>query len=106
MSAGLAFALQQVVMPLAGYFVVLRGSTFTVRDRISMGGVRGDVLRLGSILARSGDVRRHPRSRPREEVRRHGGALDGSHGGALPDGILCSAPPRQVNPDIGSVSPD
>ena len=48
-SAGLAFALQQVVISIAGYFVILRGSTFTVGDRISMGGVRGDVLRLGFI---------------------------------------------------------
>nr|WP_276082312.1 mechanosensitive ion channel domain-containing protein [Methylobacterium sp. GC_Met_2] len=49
LSAGLAFALQQVVTSLAGYFVILRGATFTVGDRISMGGVRGDVLRLGFI---------------------------------------------------------
>ena len=48
-SAGLAFALQQVVTSIAGYFVILRGSTFTVGDRISMGGVRGDVLSLGFI---------------------------------------------------------
>jgi len=49
MSAGLAFALQQVITSIAGYFVILRGSTFTVGDRISMGGVRGDVMRLGFI---------------------------------------------------------
>ncbi|MDQ2916427.1 MAG: mechanosensitive ion channel family protein [Pseudomonadota bacterium] len=49
MSAGLAFALQQVITAIAGYFVILRGSTFTIGDRISMGGVRGDVLRLGFI---------------------------------------------------------
>lgn len=48
-SAGLAFALQQVVTSVAGYFVVLRGNTFTAGDRIAMGGVRGDVLRLGFI---------------------------------------------------------
>ena len=48
-SAGLAFALQQPVTAIASYFVILRGSTFTVGDRISMGGVRGDVLRLGFI---------------------------------------------------------
>ncbi|WP_342108391.1 mechanosensitive ion channel family protein [Methylobacterium sp. SI9] len=48
-SAGLAFALQQVITALAGYFVILRGATFTVGDRISMGGVRGDVMRLGFI---------------------------------------------------------
>ena len=48
-TAGLAFALQRVVTAFAGYIVVLRGSTFTVGDRISMGGVRGDVLALGFI---------------------------------------------------------
>ena len=49
MSAGLAFALQQPVTAIASYFVILRGNTFTVGDRISMGGVRGDVMRLGFI---------------------------------------------------------
>ncbi len=48
-TAGLAFALQQVVTSIAGYFVILRGGTFTVGDRISMGGVRGDVLQLRFI---------------------------------------------------------
>ena len=48
-SAGLAFALQQVVTSIAGYFVILRGNTFTVGDRITMGGVRGDVMQLGFI---------------------------------------------------------
>lgn len=48
-SAGLAFALQRVVTALAGYVVILRGNTFTVGDRISMGGVRGDVIALGFI---------------------------------------------------------
>ena len=49
MTAGLAFALQQVITSIAGYFVILRGATFTVGDRISMGGVRGDVIQLGFI---------------------------------------------------------
>jgi small-conductance mechanosensitive channel len=48
-SAGLAFALQRVVTAFAGYIVILRGNNFTVGDRISMGGVRGDVLALGFI---------------------------------------------------------
>ena len=43
-SAGLAFALQRVVTAFAGYFVILRGGTFNVGDRIKMGGVRGDVI--------------------------------------------------------------
>ena len=44
--AGLAFALQRVVTALAGYLVIMRGNTFTVGDRITMGGVRGDVIAL------------------------------------------------------------
>lgn len=46
-SAGLAFALQKVITAVAGYFVILRGKTFNVGDRIAMGGVRGDVIALG-----------------------------------------------------------
>jgi len=45
-TAGVAFALQRVVTAIAGYFVILRGKTFNVGDRIVMGGVRGDVIAL------------------------------------------------------------
>jgi small-conductance mechanosensitive channel len=45
-TAGLAFALQRVVTAIAGYLVILRGKTFSVGDRIVMGGVRGDVIAL------------------------------------------------------------
>lgn len=45
-SAGLAFALQRWVTSIAGYFIILRGQLFNVGDRISMGGVRGDVIKL------------------------------------------------------------
>ncbi len=48
-TAGLAFALQKVITAVAAYFVLLRGNTFNVGDRISMGGVRGDVISLGFI---------------------------------------------------------
>ena len=44
LTAGVAFALQRVITAVAGYFVILRGSTFLVGDRIMMGGVRGDVM--------------------------------------------------------------
>lgn len=47
--AGLAFALQKVITSCAGYFVILRGNTFNVGDRITMGGVRGDVIALNFI---------------------------------------------------------
>src|SRR5689334_18593867 len=46
-SAGIVFALQKVITALAGYFVILRGNTFSVGDRIVMGDVRGDVVALG-----------------------------------------------------------
>jgi small-conductance mechanosensitive channel len=45
-SAGLVFALQKVVTSIAGYYVILRGRLFNVGDRISIGGVRGDVIRV------------------------------------------------------------
>lgn len=48
-TAGLAFALQRVITSLAGYLVILRGKTFNVGDRITMGGVRGDVIAVGFI---------------------------------------------------------
>lgn len=49
MTAGLAFALQKVVTSFAGYLVIMRGNTFSVGDRITMGGIRGDVLELGYL---------------------------------------------------------
>lgn len=48
-TAGLAFALQRVITATAGYFLILRGKTFHVGDRIVMGGVRGDVVALSFL---------------------------------------------------------
>ncbi len=48
-SAGLAFALQKVVTSLAGYFVIIRSRVFSIGERITMGGVRGDVIALGFL---------------------------------------------------------
>jgi small-conductance mechanosensitive channel len=49
LTAGLAFALQKVITAFAGYLVILRGNTFSVGDRILMGGVRGDVIALDFV---------------------------------------------------------
>jgi small-conductance mechanosensitive channel len=49
LTAGVAFALQQVITAFAGYLLILRGKTFNVGDRITMGGVRGDVVALGFL---------------------------------------------------------
>jgi len=46
LTAGVAIALQRVITSVAGYLIILRGRTFTVGDRITMGGVRGDVVAL------------------------------------------------------------
>jgi small-conductance mechanosensitive channel len=48
-TAGIAFALQRVITAIAGYFIILRSNIFSVGDRITMGGVRGDVIALGFI---------------------------------------------------------
>jgi small-conductance mechanosensitive channel len=52
LTAGLAVALQRVITAVAGYFVILVNQVFTVGDRISMGGVRGDVIALGYTRTR------------------------------------------------------
>lgn len=49
MTAGLAFALQKVVTSFAGYLIIMRGNTFSVGERITMGGIRGDVISLGFL---------------------------------------------------------
>jgi small-conductance mechanosensitive channel len=51
-SAGLAIAAQKAVTAFAGYLVIMRGNTFTVGDRIKMGGVQGDVIALGFLQTR------------------------------------------------------
>lgn len=46
-AAGLTIALQRVVTAFAGYIIILRGNIFNIGDRITIGGVRGDVVALG-----------------------------------------------------------
>lgn len=43
-AAGLAFAMQEVIGALAGWFNITVGRIFAIGDRIEMGGVRGDVI--------------------------------------------------------------
>jgi len=43
-TAGVAVALQRVVTSMAGYIIILRNRLFVVGDRITIGGVRGDVV--------------------------------------------------------------
>jgi small-conductance mechanosensitive channel len=46
-TAGIAVSLQRVITSFAAYLIILRGRVFTVGDRITRGGVRGDVVRVG-----------------------------------------------------------
>ena len=50
--AGLAIAAQRAVTAFAGYLIIMRGRTFTVGDRIKLGGVHGDVIALGFLQTR------------------------------------------------------
>src|SRR5437868_6022770 len=59
--AGIAFALQRAITAVAGYFVILRGKTFNVGDRILMGGVRGDVVGLSFMQTRIMEMGQSPR---------------------------------------------
>lgn len=43
-SAGVALALQEVILCIAGWFLILVRKPFAVGDRIELGGVKGDVI--------------------------------------------------------------
>ena len=45
--AGVAVSLQRVITSFAAYLIILRGKVFSVGDRVTFGGVRGDVIALG-----------------------------------------------------------
>ena len=47
LSAGLAIALQRVIVSFAAYLILLRGRVFAPGDRVVIGRVRGDVVELG-----------------------------------------------------------
>lgn len=48
-SAGIAFALQEVIASFAGWLAVALGGFFNVGDRVQLGGIRGDVIDIGFL---------------------------------------------------------
>ena len=52
-----------MITSFAGYFVILRGKTFNVGDRIQMGGVRGDVIGLTFMQTRIMEMGESPREK-------------------------------------------
>lgn len=47
--AGIAFALQEVIVSVAGYLAIITGRYFETGNRVQMGGVKGDVIDIGLI---------------------------------------------------------
>ena len=47
--AGVAFALQEVIVSVAGWVAVSFGNFYSPGDRVQMGGVRGDVIDIGVL---------------------------------------------------------
>ena len=55
-TAGLAFAMQEVIGAIAGWFNITFGSIFRVGDRIQMAGVHGDVIDISLLKTRLMEV--------------------------------------------------
>lgn len=47
--AGIAFALQEVIVSLAGWIAISFGQFYAVGDRVQLGGIRGDVIQIGVL---------------------------------------------------------
>lgn len=54
--AGIAFALQEVIVSVAGWAAVSFGSFYTVGDRIQLGGIKGDVIDIGVLRTTLAEV--------------------------------------------------
>ncbi len=48
-SAGIAFALQEVIASFAGWLAVALGGFFSVGHRVQLGGIKGDVIDIGFL---------------------------------------------------------
>lgn len=51
-TAGVAFAMQEVIGALAGWFNIVGGGIYRVGDRVQVGGVRGDVIDITLLRTR------------------------------------------------------
>jgi len=47
--AGVAFALQEVIASFAGWLAIMFGNFFRTRDRVQLGGIKGDVMDIGLL---------------------------------------------------------
>ena len=47
--AGIAFALQEVIVSIAGYITIFTSNIYRVGDRVKLGGVKGDIIDIGML---------------------------------------------------------
>ena len=47
--AGIAFALQEVIVSIAGWIAISFGQFYTIGDRVQLGGIKGDVIDIGVL---------------------------------------------------------
>lgn len=47
--AGIAFALQEVIVSIAGFLAILFGNFYKIGDRVQLGGIKGDVVDIGVL---------------------------------------------------------
>ncbi|GAA4273129.1 mechanosensitive ion channel family protein [Aquimarina gracilis] len=47
--AGIAFALQEVIVSIAGYIAIFTSNFYRVGDRVQLGGIKGDVIDVGML---------------------------------------------------------
>lgn len=47
--AGIAFALQEVIVSVAGWLAIMFGGLYQTGDRVQLGGIKGDVMDIGVI---------------------------------------------------------
>ena len=47
--AGIAFALQEIIVSIAGFIAILSANFYKTGDRIQMGGIKGDVVDIGVL---------------------------------------------------------
>jgi small-conductance mechanosensitive channel len=66
-TAGIAVASQKPITAFAGYLIIIRGKTFTVGDRIKIGGVQGDVIELGFLQTRILEMGQPPEVNAQEQ---------------------------------------
>jgi len=57
LGAGLAFAFQEIIGALAGWFTIVSVQPFNIGDRIEINGVKGDVVDIGPLFTKILEIR-------------------------------------------------